>query len=332
MIERTIDIVLPWVNPSDPKWQEERNAYSGEKLSTSDSREIRFRDWDNLQYLFRGIEKYAPWVRKIHFITYGHIPKWLNVDHSKINIVNHKDFIPAEYLPTFSSHVIELNMHRIKGLSENFIYFNDDIFIIDKLKENDFFQNGLPCDSLASTLIVPKAGTFSPILFNTVACINRHFDKRTSMKKKKYLWFNPAYKLDYMIRSLLFMPWKEYVGFATHHLAMPYNKSTLKTVWIEENDLLTETCKHKFRDDRDINQYIFRYWQLASGNFYPHKLLGNMMTNQKESQLIVDYIYKKKGKLICINDNNPECKFEEYKKDVNNALNSVFPNRSSFEK
>lgn len=332
MKQNTIDIVLPWVDSSDPEWIKERNKYSDLKYATSDAREIRFRDWDNLVYLFRGIDKYAPWVRKVHFLTYGHLPEWLNRNNSRLNIVNHKDFIPEEYLPTFSSHVIELNMHRIKGLSSKFIYFNDDIFIINKLKEEDFFYNELPCDSLASTLIIPKLGTFYPILFNTVARINMHFSKAELMKKRPELWFNKAYKMDYMLRSFLFMPWKEYIGFATHHLAMPYKKETLETVWSAEEEILKETCKHRFRDDRDINQYMFRYWQLASGKFHPHKLLGAMLTNQYDSDIVVEYIKKRKGKLVCINDNNPDCDFDKYKKAVNEALDSILPEKCTFEK
>ena len=123
--EDRIDIVIPWVDPSDPKWQMDRDKYSPRVTNEEDDREIRYRDWENLQFLFRGIEKYAPWVNKVHFITYGHLPKWLNVNAPKLNIVKHEDYIPKEYLPLFSSHGIELNMHRIEGLSEKFIYFND---------------------------------------------------------------------------------------------------------------------------------------------------------------------------------------------------------------
>ena len=105
-----IDIVIPWVDSSDPNWRKEKMNYDTDDSLTTDNREIRYRDWGNLKYIFRGIEKYAPWVRKVHFITYGHLPKWLNVDNTRINIVKHSDYIPAEYLPTFSSHVIELNL------------------------------------------------------------------------------------------------------------------------------------------------------------------------------------------------------------------------------
>ena len=110
-----IDIVILWVNGNDPKWLEEKNKYLN--TTTTGATVNRFRDCDNMQYLFRGIEKYAPWVNKIFFITWGHLPNWLNTNNPKLEIVKHEEFIPKEYLPTFNSNVIEMNLHRIKNLS-----------------------------------------------------------------------------------------------------------------------------------------------------------------------------------------------------------------------
>ena len=124
-----IDFVVTWVDGNDPVWQAEKAKYSPNK--NADNRNVRYRDWDNMQYWFRAVEKFAPWVNKVHFVTYGHLPKWLNTDCPKLNIVKHSDFIPSQYLPTFSSRSIELNIHRIHGLSDKFIYFNDDMFILN---------------------------------------------------------------------------------------------------------------------------------------------------------------------------------------------------------
>ena len=110
-----IDFVILWVDGSDEKWLKEKNKYTNIKGDASIN---RFRDFGNLQYLFRGIEKYADFVNNIFFITWGHIPSWLNVNHPKLKIIRHDQFIPNKYLPTFNSNVIELNLHRIKDLSE----------------------------------------------------------------------------------------------------------------------------------------------------------------------------------------------------------------------
>lgn len=80
-----------------------------------------------------------PWVHKIYLITCGQVPDWMNKEaDDRLVIVNHSDYIPKEYLPTFSSHPIELNLHRIKELSEHFIYLNDDYFVINETSPEDF--------------------------------------------------------------------------------------------------------------------------------------------------------------------------------------------------
>ena len=102
-MNNAIDFVIPWVDGSDPAWIKEKQLYSNNIQKEDDGREIRFRDWGTLKYWFRGVERYAPWVRKIHFVTWGHLPEWLNTNTPKLHIVNHRDYIPAEYLPTFNS-------------------------------------------------------------------------------------------------------------------------------------------------------------------------------------------------------------------------------------
>ena len=106
-MKKVIDIVVPWVDGNDPIWQEDKKKFADD--SDGDKRIIRYRDWEMLPYWFRGVEKYLPWVRKIHFITYGHLPEWLNIKNPKLNIVNHRDYIPDKYMPT---------SYRIKYVSD----------------------------------------------------------------------------------------------------------------------------------------------------------------------------------------------------------------------
>src|SRR5690625_416422 len=142
-----IDFVICWVNGNDENWLREKEKYM--PYFKNDDSHIRYRDWDNLQYWFRGVEQFAPWVNKIHFVTWGHLPEWLNVEHPKLNIVRHEDYIPHKYLPTFSARPIEINLHRIKKLEEQFVFFNDDMFIIKPTKATDFFKHGKPRDVLS---------------------------------------------------------------------------------------------------------------------------------------------------------------------------------------
>lgn len=175
-----------WVDGNDEKWQKERNKYS--KKIDEVNNESRFRDWELLRYWFRGVEKYASWVNKIYFVTWGHIPSWLNTDNEKIVIVNHNDFIPDKYLPTFNSHTIELNLNKIEELSEYFVLFNDDTFITNYVRKEDFFKNNLPCETaVLNPIIALGSDHFSNISVNNLTVINNNFNKRNTIKQNIYL-------------------------------------------------------------------------------------------------------------------------------------------------
>ena len=148
-----IDFVVTWVDASDPEWLSQKEKYHTE-LSHSEKKDnssFRYREWGMFRYWFRAVEQYAPWVRYVWLVTCGHTPEWLNTEHPKLRVVRHEDFIPKEYLPTFSSICIELNLWRISGLSEHFVYFNDDMYLFDNASTKRYrtMQFGLPhtrCD------------------------------------------------------------------------------------------------------------------------------------------------------------------------------------------
>jgi len=99
----------------------------------------RFEDNDELRYSLRSVEKHAPWVRHIFIVTNGQIPSWLNLDDERITVVTHSDiFVNKSHLPTFSSPAIESHLHRIPGLSEWFIYMNDDVLFGRDVWPDDF--------------------------------------------------------------------------------------------------------------------------------------------------------------------------------------------------
>ena len=111
-----MDIVITYVNSLDPEWQKDY-----EKHTNTPILEKRFRDWGTLKYLFRGIAKNMPFIRKVFLVVSNdsQVPLW--IDRNKVEIVLHKDIIPAEYLPTFNSNTIEMHLHRIKELDEQFL-------------------------------------------------------------------------------------------------------------------------------------------------------------------------------------------------------------------
>ena len=145
-MDNKIDFVITWGSNDDPEWRKQYEYYSAKAGRTIDSSVYQYRSWDTLHFLFRGIEKFAPWVNKVYFITNANPPKWMNTQHPKLVVLNDKDIVPPQYMPTFSCFPIEFNFHRIEGLSDRFVYFCDDMFIIDTVLPTHFFRNGLPCD------------------------------------------------------------------------------------------------------------------------------------------------------------------------------------------
>ena len=330
-----IDFVIAWVNGGDPEWLKEKVKYDDTVDITQDAIDARYRDWDNLQYWFRAVEKYAPWVNKIHFLTWGHIPEWLDTSNPKLHIVNHKDYIPAEYLPTFNSHTIELNMHRIPGLSEQFVYFNDDMFLTNYVKETDFFVNGLPCDTFALDAIYFEKNSAGAYNGNDMEIINKHF-KKDEMQKKFFWskWFKLRYGFKNLYRTFVLSKWHWFPGFHYDHLPSSFLKSTLEEVWDKEYEILNETCLDKFRSKRNVNQWVFKYWNLASGNFYPRSADFGRCFHLKDklSDGLKNAIENKSFYMVCINDTANTTNFEKHKDMVNTSFEKVLHEKSRFEK
>lgn len=332
---KPIDFVITWVDGSDKEWLKEKNKYlfDEKKIDSIDSSSSRYRDWGTLKYLFRGIEKFTPWVNKVYLITNGQCPNWLNLSNDKVKLVTHKEYMPAEYLPTFSSHPIELNLHRINDLSEQFVLFNDDTFIVDNMKPEDFFKKGLPCDSaVISPIIAGDESTFAHILINNIRIINMHFNKKTTLKNN----FSKYYTLKYgknMLRTIFMKPWKEFVGFYNHHLPNSFLKSTLAEVWEKQPKELHETSLHRFRNHYyDVNQWLFRYWQLASGQFTPRKEnIGRNLKYGLDDDIMYKCIREKKYKIVCLNDDERSFDFDSSVSKTHAAFDSILPEKSSFE-
>ncbi|XP_057598422.1 N-acetylglucosamine-1-phosphotransferase subunits alpha/beta isoform X3 [Hippopotamus amphibius kiboko] len=107
-----------------------------------DASASRFEDNEELRYSLRSVERHAPWVRNIFIVTNGQIPSWLNLDNPRVKIVTHQDvFRNLSHLPTFSSPAIESHIHRIEGLSQKFIYLNDDVMFGKDVWPDDFYSH-----------------------------------------------------------------------------------------------------------------------------------------------------------------------------------------------
>ena len=133
-----IDVVYTWVDETDETHKALLEKYAGSAMEKNPE---RFRDlFDLLRYSLRSLEKFAPWINKVHFVTARpQRPDWLNVDSARVRVHHHDEIIPEKYLPTFSSRSIESFLHLIPDLSEKFIYMNDDFLLGNSVDRADFF-------------------------------------------------------------------------------------------------------------------------------------------------------------------------------------------------
>jgi hypothetical protein len=331
MAQPEIDFVLPWVDGNDPVWQSEKEKHHAMPLS--DERDIRYRDWNLLQYWFRGVEKFAPWVRRIHLITYGHLPPWLNTEHPKLHIVNHQDYLPPEALPTFSSHPIELNMHRIEGLASHFVYFNDDMFLTKPTPPTIYFLNGLPRDDaiLSPIIVTDYPNDVGFVAANCVGIINKHFNKAHVIGQSPAKWFSPRYGAQ-LLRTLCLISWRHFPGFLNDHMPQAFLKETFMHVWDAEPQLLTDVTTHRYRDyGNDVSQWLMRYWQLCENNFIPISPKRGMHleiydTNTPSVIRAMEY------HMVCLNDSQGIKSFESAQHTLDEAFSSILPEVSSFER
>ena len=244
-------------------------------------------------------------------------------------MVKHTDFIPNEYLPTFNSHTIELNLHRIKGLSENFVYFNDDMYILKSLNEKYFFKNDLPRDSSILSSFVPTYDLISNICYNDMNTINKYFSM-SDVKKDIYKWINLKYG-KHMFKNFMYIMLNRISSFEEDHLPHSFKKSAFETVWEKEFDLLHQTCLHKFRNSNDVNQWLLRYWQFCTNKFEPrHYTVGGYRQMNYNIKDTIKIIKEQKFPMVCINDSDID-NYNDLITQLEDAFNFILPNKSNFE-
>ena len=229
-----IDLVYLWVDGEDADWIKKLLEAKNEKLSEEAISKCRFQNNDELKYSIRSAKKFAPWIRKIFIITDNQTPAWLNNEARGITVINQKDILPAGCDLCFNSCAIETCLHKIPGLSEYFLYANDDMFFWDKVSPEYFFtEEGKPI---------------------------YRFGKRILNKKYKHMYgytINRAYKL---IKNR----YGECVKYFPHHGIDPYRKSYMEECIENFKDEFDKTSHQKFRSFDDIQRVIFSYYAVKN--------------------------------------------------------------------
>ncbi len=333
--EFAVDAVILWVDGNDPEWIKERSQYRPDE--GQDGGNSRYRDWGILKYLLRSICKYAPWIRTVHLVTCGQKPEWLDLNCKKLHFVTHADFIPKQYLPTFSSQAIDLNLHKIEGLSEHFIYFNDDMLLTNYVKPADFFKKGLPRDMFSERPICYSANVFAHNLLNDMEVLAQWYDRKSTLKKNRKNIINIRYgKIFFYNLIWYFFPYKKFCGLYICHLPLGYRKSTWEKIWKLAPVQMENTISNKFRTITDLNQFIFVFDALLSGEFYPTNMdkqgrYFNISDGGNHEEMY-DAILHNKYKRVCINDNCSRKTFASVKDKVISCLNKILPEKCMFER
>lgn len=297
-----IDYVIPYVDCTDPAWQ---TLYRTHTQTTVINR--RYRDNGTLKYQLRGIERHLPWVNKVFLIVQSpsQIPSWLREEHPKLNIVLHEDYIPNEYLPTFNSVPIELNVHRISDLSDNFILSNDDLIPIKTQPITNYFIENRPVQTYIERTNMP-----SP-------CTN-------------HIYQFMLYKIVQIERLYLNNP--DFRGLSHNHLLTPYNKQ----FWIDTLNQYKYTfnaaCHEQYyRGYLHMNHWLISDMQVLKGISVINNELNTIGNINLNDNTTVDDIYDiiHRADVICMNDDIREN--TELLTTIPTILDSILPDKSSFE-
>lgn len=302
MVDFKIDFVVTWVDGSDKEWLKKKEKYSEKKVNDQN----RFRDYGLLENFFERVWKYAPWVNNVFLVTDNQAPEWAKKD-DRIITVNHTDYIPKEYLPTFNSNVIEMNLWRIDELQEHFVIFNDDFFITKDVSPEDFFSiEGLPVLNGTQNPVSPQ-DELSKTSFNNMVYVNQKFQKKEVLKKNFSKYYTLKYGFSGLLRSVLLFPYSKWLGFYEDHLPYPNLKSWFIKINQEDPEVYVSFSNNKFRKSNDYSIWLLKNLYIAAGEFSPrsHKF-GTVLNIEKKKDLDTLGALINKYKVVVINDDFKE--------------------------
>ncbi len=290
-----MDAVITYVDGLDPLWQKDYlDSMGGSAMAK------RFRDWGTLKYLLRGIEVHLPFVQNVWLVVSrdSQVPEWAS---ENLKIVRHKDIIPDRFLPVFNSTAIEMFLHRIPGLDEHFLYFNDDMFPVRDCREESFYMDG-KC-----------AMGFSRSLF--YANLYKKQSRNSDVLSRKALGRRPG---------LTFM--------RPQHTCSPMIRSASEALYRKvEKEILDSVTR--IREPKNLNQYLFLDYLYYSGQAVNRRLSNKHLSLATASiDQICSFLANPTCDLVCINDvHMDEAKFQTYRKRMLEAFEKAFPRKSRFE-
>lgn len=335
-MKQPIDFVILWVDSADALWQAEYIQYyrKVKKIDTTGTGEHRYRDYGSLRYLLRSLDQYAPWVNKIYLVTAAQWPAWLTEVHPKLVRIDHSEiFENRAWLPTFSSRAIQTQLHNIPDLAEHFVLFDDDMVLLNSVEETDFFVNGLP---LYSVIFQEKRFDSSHHFIRTLENCHRHTFGKLSSLDRLLVGVNVGFGWKQNYNNVkVFNAHRGNVSIRYDHFCRPYLKSTFKHL-IEAMPVVRETAARRFRSEDDVNQELFKLWQVCSRHFHGARpSRGGYLSLTSDVDLMKDRLDKlvsAKCKYACINDTvQLRENADEVFSLVRSNLEKKFPRPSQFE-
>ncbi|MFD3775787.1 stealth family protein [Streptomyces sp. NPDC058612] len=276
-----VDAVYTWVDGADPQWRARRARVSDEPYHEQAANEARYLNRDELRYSLRSLHLYAPWVRHVYLVTDGQAPSWLAESHPGLTLVDHRDiFADPTALPTFNSHAIESRLHHIDGLSEHFLYFNDDFFLGSPLTPEDFFLANGMSKFFPSRALLPSA--------------------------KASAQDTPASAAGMNNRSLLEDRFGVTVTRKMMHIPYPLRRSVLSEIEREFPEQHRATARSKIRNisDLSIPASLHHHYAFLTGRAVPAELRYNYLDlAQPQTRARLGRLLRTRDRQVfCLND------------------------------
>lgn len=279
-----MDVVITYVDIND-NFLKEYNTYCTKELQ-----ENRFRSYGVLDLQVKQIRKYMPYVKNI-FIVVSNEDQISQYSLPDCKIIKHSDIIPNKYLPCYNSCTIEMFLWKIPGLAEEFVYFNDDTFVIDYIHHTKWFIKGKPCLNVKENEIL---GTESNIYKKN--CINSTALASSIVGKQ--------YDGKYLTQS---------------HCARPFLKSTCEKVF-DKRSLDIYKSLTRLRHSRNYNATLFNDYDYFKNNYYSLENNYTFCNGSESLEELREKILVKEKHLICINDNDYCIDFDEFKRELRKSF------------
>lgn len=308
-----IDLVMTWVDGADTGWLARKHAALGAghgQPPGGSAASSLFRDNGELRYALRSIERNAPWFRTLYLVTDDQVPDWLDTANPRLRLVSHRElFEGIGHRPTFNSHAIAARLHHLPGLSDHYIYLNDDIFF------------GRPA---------------SPDLFFLSNGVARFFVSKSTLPVNHAEGAPPH---EQARRNAATVIEKEFGVAVTNnffHVPVTQRRDVLTELEERFPDMFMRTWRSQFRSttDVEVNGWLHHYWAYCTGRAVPGRIRYDYFraaadddTRRRMAQLLTRRDYD----VFCVNDDDGSTEVER-RKNVVDYLERYFPKPSSFEK